>query len=114
MQSVQNDTYQQSSYAYNGYAQNGAYGGYQQNGAYGGGYQQNTAYQTVETGGKKKKEKKKRERKPGGFGTKLAKCAALAAVFGLVSGTVFEGVHLASGKLFGQPELPPGTPEKEE
>ncbi len=111
VQSVQNDTYQQSSYAYNGYAQNGAYGGYQQNGAYGGGYQQNTAYQTVETGGKKKKEKKKRERKPGGFGTKLAKCAALAAVFGLVSGTVFEGVHLASGKLFGQPEAEEGAPE---
>ena len=32
---------------------------------------------------------------------KLAKCAALALVFGLVSGTVFEGVHLASGQIFG-------------
>ena len=31
---------------------------------------------------------------------KLAKCAALALVFGLVSGTVFEGVHLASGQIF--------------
>lgn len=51
-----------------------------------------------------KKEKKKRERKTGGFGTKLAKCAALALVFGLVSGVVFEGVHLASGQIFGETE----------
>lgn len=50
------------------------------------------------------KEKPKKQRKPGGFGTKLAKCAALALVFGLVSGTVFEGVHLAGGKLFGETE----------
>ena len=57
---------------------------------------QNTAYQQPV------KEKKKREKKPGGFGVKLAKCAALALVFGLVSGIVFEGVHLASGAIFGE------------
>lgn len=41
-------------------------------------------------------------RKKGGFGTKLAKCAALALVFGLVSGVAFEGVRMASGALFGE------------
>ena len=45
--------------------------------------------------------KQKKPRKPGGFGMKLAKCAALALVFGLVAGTVFEGVQLASGAIFG-------------
>lgn len=44
--------------------------------------------------------KPKKPRNPGGFGTKLAKCAALALVFGLVAGTVIEGVHLASGAIF--------------
>jgi serine protease Do len=34
-------------------------------------------------------------KKKGGFGKKLMKCAALALVFGLVSGAAFEGVHLA-------------------
>lgn len=49
-------------------------------------------------------QKKSQEKKSGGFGVKLAKCAALALVFGLVSGTVFEGIHLASGALFGAGE----------
>lgn len=42
--------------------------------------------------------------KKGGFGKKLAKCAALALVFGLVSGVTFEGVQLASDALFGTTE----------
>ena len=50
------------------------------------------------------KEKKHREKKPGGFGVKLAKCAALALVFGLVAGIVFEGVHLTSRAIFGEDE----------
>lgn len=49
-------------------------------------------------------QKKPKEKKHGGFGVKLAKCAALALVFGLVAGSVFEGVHLASGALFGTNE----------
>lgn len=76
--------------------QNGNYGtygnntGYQSNGANG------TAY-----GSNPKPEKKKKERKPGGFGKQLAKCAALALVFGLVAGGVMTGVNYASGKVLG-------------
>ena len=43
-----------------------------------------------------------RGEKKSGFGIKLVKCAALALVFGLVSGVVFEGVHLASREIFGE------------
>lgn len=75
----QSQTYQNQAYQSSGY-QNQTW--------------QNTPY------GQQEKPKKKRERKPGGFGMKLAKCAALALVFGLVSGVVFEGVHLASGAIF--------------
>ncbi len=50
---------------------------------------------------KKKEKKQKRDRGgSGGFGVKLAKCAAFAVTFGLISGLVFEGVHVASEKLF--------------
>ena len=61
-------------------------------------------YQTADAGPakKKKKERVKKERKPGGFGIKLVKCAALALVFGLVSGSVFEGVHYVSRQLSGE------------
>ena len=107
----QNGTSQNNgAYSANGAYQNGsAYG--QNGGTYqNGGYQQqfyqsqgagNAAYGQNPSGKKEKKRREKRERKPGGFGMKLAKCAALALVFGLVSGTVFEGVHLASGQIFG-------------
>ena len=37
---------------------------------------------------KKRKEKVKKEHDKGGFGVKLAKCAAIALVFGLISGSV--------------------------
>ena len=72
----QNAGYQQGSAYQNGTYQNT---GYQQNDAYQNGGYQNTNgafYQNAQTTGKK--QKKKRERKPGGFGTKLAKCAAIA------------------------------------
>lgn len=98
----QNAGYQQGSAYQNGTYQNT---GYQQNGSYQNGGYQNTNgafYQNAQPTGKK--QKKKRERKPGGFGTKLAKCAAIALVFGLVSGTAFEGVHLVSSKAFGSDE----------
>lgn len=44
---------------------------------------------------KAKKEKKPGEKKQHGFGMTMAKCAALALVFGLVSGTVFYGTGFA-------------------
>ena len=87
----QNGTCQGGTYQ-NGTYQNGTY----QNGAYQNATYQNTAYQKAS-----RKEKKKREKKPGGFGMKMAKCTALALVFGLVAGVVFEGVHYVSGELFG-------------
>lgn len=43
-----------------------------------------------------KKPKKKRERKKNGFCVKLAKCAALGLVFGLVAGGVMVGVQYAA------------------
>lgn len=83
-----------------------SYGYGNQNSNYGT-YGSNTSYQSYAYGSnpkpeKKKKEKKeKKERKPGGFGKQLAKCAALALVFGLVAGGVMTGVNYASGKIFG-------------
>lgn len=103
----QSNTYTQG----NSYQQNG---GYQQGAGFGnnvnsqnGPYQQ-YFYQSQPAGSgfdanqqmNGKKAKKKKDKKSGGFGVKLAKCAALALVFGLVSGLVFEGVHLASGEIF--------------
>lgn len=79
--------------------QNGNYGTYGSNisyQSYGAGAYQSNAY-----GSNPKPEKKKKERKPGGFGKQLAKCAALALVFGLVAGGVMTGVNYASGKVLG-------------
>ena len=97
----QGSAYQNGTYQNTGYQQNGTY---QNTGYQNGGYQNtgNAFYQNAQPTGKK--QKKKREKKPGGFGTKLAKCAAIALVFGLVSGTAFEGVHLVSSKAFGNDE----------
>lgn len=87
------NTQNTENYAGNGY-QNGPY--------------QERFYQTGGAAGtaqaQEKKAKKRKEKTPGGFGVKLAKCAALALVFGLVSGLVFEGVHFASGTLIGASE----------
>lgn len=82
-----------------------SYGYGNQKGNYGT-YGNNTGYQSNGTNGNAygsnpKPEKKKKERKPGGFGKQLAKCAALALVFGLVAGGVMTGVNYASGKIFG-------------
>lgn len=96
----QSSQYQNQNGSYQNNSTNGTYqsqgtyqyGGSQNNGTY---QYQGNAYQNAP-----RKERRKRERKPGGFGTKVAKCAALALVFGLVSGTVFEGVHYASSQLF--------------
>lgn len=51
----------------------------------------------------------KKEKKPG-FGLKLAKTAAIAAVFGLVSGGVFQGVDIASDYLRGKDNSKVQTP----
>lgn len=45
--------------------------------------------------------KKKKEKASKGFGAKLGKCVAIAAVFGLVAGSVFTGVSFAGNKLIG-------------
>lgn len=79
--------------------------------AYGSNMYQQQYYQNQPYGQNPKKEKKKKERKPGGFGTKLLKCAALALVFGLVSGVVFEGVQLASNRIFGGEQTSEAAPD---
>ncbi len=88
---------------YGTYGSNTSYQSYGTNGntydsthKYGAGAYQSNAY-----GSNSKPEKKKKERKPGGFGKQLAKCAALALVFGLVAGGVMTGVNYASGKILG-------------
>ena len=51
----------------------------------------------------KRRAAKKAENSAGGnFGIKLAKCASIALVFGLVAGTAFEGSSYLAGSLFGQ------------
>ena len=79
--------------------QNTGYGTTQNNQQSTGYGNQNGNYGTY--GSNPKPEKKKKERKPGGFGKQLAKCAALALVFGLVAGGVMTGVNYASGKVLG-------------
>lgn len=56
---------------------------------------QSAAQNPNASGKKAKKEKKPGEKKQHGFGMTMAKCAALALVFGLVSGTVFYGTGFA-------------------
>jgi serine protease Do len=45
--------------------------------------------------------KPKKEKKPGGFGATLGKCAAIAVVFGLVAGGIFTGISYAGTKALG-------------
>ena len=83
------NTYGNNSYANNYYGNNAG-------STNGGQYYQNAAY-----GNGSKPQKKKKERKPGGFGKQVAKCAALALVFGLVAGGVMTGVNYGAGKVLG-------------
>ena len=53
---------------------------------------------------KKRKEKVKKEHGKGGFGVKLAKCAAIALVFGLISGSVFAGTNQLLGTKWSNSE----------
>lgn len=104
-----------SSDSFYSYNNNNVNMGNQNTGAYGSNSYQQNYYQSQGAAGANmygqppKKEKKKRDKKPGGFGVKLAKCAALALVFGLVSGAAFEGVQLASGVVFDEPKQAVGT-----
>lgn len=94
----------------NNFGSAGANMGNQNANAYGSNMYQQQYYQNQQYGQSPKKEKKKKERKPGGFGTKLLKCAALALVFGLVSGVVFEGVQIASREIFGEEQTSEAVP----
>lgn len=87
--------YQQSSYG------NGSYNGYQQNSYGNGSYgsYQSSYYDNGQNGKKRKK-----DGKSGGFGVKLLKSAALALVFGTVSGVAFQGARFATAELVGEPQ----------
>lgn len=91
--------YQSNSNQNTGYHETTAYRettGYQGTAGYQGtnGYQEYTPYEE-----NKKKKRGKKERKPGGFGSKLVKCAAFAVVFGLVAGGVMVGLQYAAKPL---------------
>lgn len=99
-----NTGYQNNTGAYQNQAgntyQSNAGNAYQNNA--GNAYQNNAGNTYQSTTQKEPKKKHERRKTSGGFGTKVAKCAALALVFGLVAGTAFEGVRFASGQLFPQ------------
>ncbi len=89
-QSAAQNTYQGTAQnAYQGTAQN-TYQGTAQN-AYQSAAAGGTQYQQAYTPYNAPQKKARREKKKGGFGKMLGKCAAIALVFGLISGTVFYG-----------------------
>lgn len=67
---------------------------------------------------KEERARKRAEKSAGthpGFGVKLAKCASIALVFGLVAGTAFEGSSYVAGNLLGTNDKEASIPaEKEE
>ena len=90
----QNQGYTGNGYGnHNGYDSYGNHNGY---GSYGYGSYQNSTYAN-----NAKPPKKKKERKPGGFGKQVAKCAVLALVFGLIAGGVMTGINYTSAKALG-------------
>ena len=113
---AQNNTYQNTTYngAQNSYyqnsqssASNGGQGSYYgSNGSVNGGTTQNSYYQgnTYQnySAGSGSKPAPKKEKKKSGFGRKLARCAAIALVFGLVSGSVFYGTGTIFNYAFGK------------
>ena len=64
-------------------------------------YQSNGYHQSYSPYEEPNYKKIKRERKPGGFGSKLMKCAALALVFGLVAGSTMVGIQYAAKPILG-------------
>ncbi len=99
----QNNGYQGNAYQ-SGSGQGNIYQGnaYQSGSGQGNIYQGSNSYQNLNQASDGGTGKKKREKKQG-FGVKVAKCAALALVFGTVSGTVFEGIHYLGGRIAGEP-----------
>lgn len=61
----------------------------------------NAKAQKKEERAKKRAEKKANSATSNNFGIKLAKCASIALVFGLVAGTAFEGSSYVAGNLLG-------------
>ena len=101
--------YNGSAYQSNGYHQNTqaqnrtSYGSYSNGGSYQNnyGYENGGSYQSYSPYEEPNYKKKKRERKSGGFGMKLVKCAALALVFGLVAGGTMVGIQYAAKPMLG-------------
>ena len=62
-------------------------------------YYNQQAYQSYTPYEEPKKPKKKRTKNPNSFGRKLARCVALALVFGLVSGGVVVGMQYAAAPI---------------
>ena len=124
---AEENTFHANSSDANSYHQTNAYGSAQANtGAYNGAEQaqqsteqayssiygtpnQNGNWNTYSDAKKQKKEERARKRAEknaastsgSNFGIKLAKCASIALIFGLVSGTAFEGSSYVAGNLFG-------------
>lgn len=97
----QNNTGNDNFYSYQQSAQQTTQQGAQQTNPY-----MSNPYQNAYQGnaGDSKKAKKKREKKPHGFGMKLAKCAAIALVFGLVAGPTFAGANYLVSNAIGTTE----------
>lgn len=96
-------------------ADSSAYNSY--NHIYGNG---NAQYRTSSEAKRQKQEEHARRRAQkaaganSGFAIKLAKCASIALVFGLVAGTAFEGASYAAGNLFGTNTEKTEAPAKDE
>lgn len=97
-----------SSQPYNSSSQNTGYTGYNNyTNPYTAPHQQQNAYQSYQ-----RPPKVKRPKNSNSFGVKLGKCAAIAAVFGLVSGTVFTGVNYVGNRALGIPEAAASTDQE--
>lgn len=108
-QTNMNGAYQNAQYTAGG-AQNGTDNGYSNiygssdNKQAGWNTYSNAKAQKREERAKKRAEKKANSSTGSNFGIKLAKCASIALVFGLVAGTAFEGSSYVAGSLFGTNE----------
>lgn len=108
-QTNRNGAYQNAQYTAGG-AQNGTEHGYSNiygssdNKQAGWNTYSNAKAQKKEERAKKRAEKKANSTTGNSFGMKLAKCASIALVFGLVAGTAFEGSSYVAGSLFGTNE----------
>lgn len=113
-----------NSQTYNSSTQNGTDNAYNNN--YGSPDNQQSGWNTYSDAKAQKKEeraKRRAEKKANAssgsnFGIKLAKCASIALVFGLVAGTAFEGSSYVAGSLLGtdkkEAEVSAGQAEEKE